>query len=366
MTSGKPDRSPTRLPGWAARAMAGVYGAAVARRNRRFDRGIGVTRLDRPVVSVGNLSAGGTGKTPMVRWAVETLASAGHWPAVAMRGYKAPPGGPSDEEREHREALPGVPVVARPDRAAGLRALFETPDGAGVDCVVLDDGFQHRRLARDLDLLLVDASRPPDRDALLPLGYLREPMGSLRRAGGVVITHAEMVSEDELHRLTRLLEARTPPGTPIGATEHAWTGLTEPGGRSLDTGWLRGRAVVGVCAIGNPEGFLASLDAAGARQTGTLVLPDHDPFAPTTRRRLDELAGRPGVEAVVMTRKDLAKLGDWAAARIRAAGSGRGPTVVVPTLALRWRFKEEAVRERVLGAVRGAGPARTVSPPASG
>lgn len=342
MTKREPARSPTRLPGWVTGPMSRVYSAELARRNRGYDLGRGVTRLDRPVISVGNLSAGGTGKTPMVRWVVGTLRELGHLPAVAMRGYKAEPGRPSDEEREHREALPGVPVVARPDRAEGLRKLFASPEGDGVDCVVLDDGFQHRRLARDLDIVLVDASRPPDRDALLPRGFLREPLDSLRRAHACVLTHAELVSPERLAGLAGLVLRFLPDGSPVAVAEHRWTHLRRVGCSDEPVAWLAGRRVVAVCAIGHPRAFLKGLEEVGAELLGSLCLPDHHAFGPRTVRRLQATIESCRPEAVVMTAKDLTKLDSW---------SRDCPVpVVVPALGMGWRSGEEALRSRIAAA----------------
>lgn len=332
MTSADRPPAPTPLPGWLTRPLAAVYAREIGRRTRAYDAGRGVVRLDRPVVSVGNLSTGGTGKTPLVRWVVGRLLDEGARPAVAMRGYGAKPGRPSDEEQEHREAMPGVPIVARPDRAVGLRALFATPEGRAVDCVVLDDGFQHRRLARDLDLVLVDASRPPDRDALLPAGHLREPVSSLARAHGVVITHAELVGADEPARIEGVLRRWLPAGAPVAVAEHAWTALDAAGPGQpgpLDLSWLSGRRVVAACAIGHPDGFLAALKRAGAEVVGALVLGDHDPYGPRTLARLDRLVRDRAPEAVVVTTKDRVKLGAWIA-------SSDVP-VVVPRLGVRFR-----------------------------
>lgn len=354
-----PDRpaSPAGLPRWLTVPLSAAYRAEIGRRNRRFDRGLGVTRLDRPVISVGNLSAGGTGKTPVVRWVVGRLVESGHRPVVAMRGYKAPAGGASDEEREHREAMPGVAVVARPDRIAGLRALFATPEGAAVDCVVLDDGFQHRRLARDLDIVLIDASRPPDRDALLPSGFLREPEGSLDRAGAVVLTHAEMVDQREIERIGRSVGGMVRPGVPLAVAEHRWTGIRvfcpppAPDAAGVvetnePVGWLAGKRVIGVCAIGHPDGFFGAIGRAGAERRAELALPDHDPFRSTTIEQMVRLAQIEHAAAIVVTAKDWTKL------------SGRGVSwpcpVAVPTLGIGWRSGEMALRDRVIHAAAGA------------
>ncbi len=202
---------------------------------------------------------------------------------------------------------------------------------------MLDDGFQHRRLARDLDIVLVDASRPPDRDALLPLGYLREPPSSLRRAHACVVTHAELVTPEAVSRLVSDLGGWLPGGAAggrkIAVAEHRWTGLKRVG--SVETSgvdWLSGRCVVAVCAIGHPEGFLHGLERAGARVAGSLVLPDHDPYGPSAVRRLDDLIASARPEVVVMTAKDLAKMEAWAL-------SSRVP-VMVPVLGMGWRSGE--------------------------
>ena len=122
---------------------APLYGAVVARRNRRFDRGIGVKRVPVPVVSVGNLTVGGTGKTPFVMWLCRELVARRISPAIAMRGYKSElSSGRSDEAEEYRAALPGVPVIVNPDRHAGITGFIA--GGGRADVVVLDDGFQHR------------------------------------------------------------------------------------------------------------------------------------------------------------------------------------------------------------------------------
>jgi tetraacyldisaccharide 4'-kinase len=290
-----------------------LYRAALAWRSRRFDRGSGVIRLDRPVISVGNLSVGGTGKTPLVRRIVAHLLDRGFRPAIAMRGYKATPQRESDEAEAHRRALPGVPVVAQADRVAGLIALFATDAGARVDCVVLDDGFQHRRLARDLDVVLLDASRDPFADRLLPRGWLREPVAALARAHAVVVTHAELAPPAVVGGIVERARGVRPDLT-AAVSRHRWAAVEvrDEAGQGFSvrpTETLRGRRVLPVCAIGNPEGFLAAArDAAGGRTLAPIVLPDHDPYRETTVQRVIDAARAGGAEAIVTTDKDWAKL----------------------------------------------------------
>lgn len=299
------------VPGFAGRMLAGVYGYAVARRNRRYDRGRGVVTLDRPVISVGNLSVGGTGKTPMVAHLVRVLLGAGRHPCIAMRGYGSSRDldGMSDEAALYRDEFRAVPVVARPDRVEGLLGLFATPGGEPVDCVVLDDGFQHRRLARQLDIVMVDATRDPRRDRLLPAGRLREPVASLARARWVVLSHAQAVDPADAYSLGVGLRAVNP-SLRVAITRHVWKELFihTPGGvECAGHEWLAGKRVLAVCALGNPEPFLAQVRrAAGASSVETVTLRDHDPYRESATRRILEAAR--GCDAVVTTAKDWTKL----------------------------------------------------------
>lgn len=332
------------VPGPVGRLLARVYLAEALRRSRRFDAGRGVVRIDRPVISVGNLSVGGTGKTPMVRWVLRVLAQAGRTPAVAMRGYRSRDG-VSDEAELYRGEFPDLPVVARPDRLEGLIAIFATEAGERVDTVVLDDGFQHRRIARDLDLVLVDATRSPFEDDVLPAGRLREPVAALRRAHAVVITHAEAVGERELARLGEQIE-RVAGRPPIAACGHTWARLALHGPDGCDhhpVAWLRGRTVLPVCGIGNPQAFLAQLAAEGAHLLPPKVYADHAAYPP---RRVAALARRTaGAEAIVTTAKDWTKLRDSA--------RDLPVPVVVPELGLTLFRGGDALRERVIEAARG-------------
>src|SRR5262245_14865912 len=264
------------LRGPLAPVAAAVYGAAISWRNRRFDRGRGVVTFDRPVISVGNLSVGGTGKTPMVLHLARVLMGAAHRPCVAMRGYGAADGQEADEAREYHRANRNLPIVARPDRTLGLIELFGTEQGSEVDCIILDDGFQHRQIARQYDIVLIDATRPPFEDRLLPAGWLREPVESLGRAQAAVVTHAEAVPRAEVVELeTRLWDLL--PGGVVAVARHEWAGLTvggEFGEEERPVEWLAGKRVFVACAIGNPAAFLARARAAG-EVVGKLIRRDH-------------------------------------------------------------------------------------------
>ena len=157
-----------------------IYAAVVGIRNRGFDRGRNVWKADLPVISVGNLTLGGVGKSPMVAWIADLLIRQGHAPVIAMRGYMARPGEMADEHAEYLDRLEEIKVVASPDRTGALKSFLS--DNTQIDCILLDDGFQHRYIHRDLDLVLIDATRNTLRDRLLPQGRLREPLVNLQRA----------------------------------------------------------------------------------------------------------------------------------------------------------------------------------------
>jgi len=264
-----------------------------------------------PVISVGNLTAGGTGKTPFVALLARRLGARGERIGILSRGYGAPRGAArreNDEARWYREHLPAVELVQDPDRVRGAEALLER----GVDVILLDDGFQHRRLARDLDLVLVDATRPwglppPNGggapvQACLPRGFLREPPAALARADALVITRSDQVTPRELDLLRAELE-RFAPGRALLRGVHRPARLGAPDGAVLEVTRLSGREVDVVSAIGNPEAFERTLIALGARVRTHRVLPDHHLYAPAD---LDGL-GADG-RWLVTTEKDAVKL----------------------------------------------------------
>ncbi len=314
--------SPRRAEDWLVRkggfvellrVPALLYGVVVVARRTLYDRGwLRSERLDVPVISVGNITAGGTGKTPFVAWLAARMQARGWRPGVLSRGYKAPGGGErlNDEGRVLERLLPEVARVQNPDRVQGGRKLVEM----GVDVVLLDDGLQHRRLRRDLDLALIDASRPwglprgAGRDsgvrALLPRGLLREPPRRLAGCDAIVVTRVDQVSLEELERLIAEIQALAPgPGILLGV--HRPTRLTAPDGRAAHPSALRGREVDLVSGIGNPEAFESTVVKLGARVCSHRVFRDHHRYAPGDLDRLGSAE-----RWIVTTAKDAVKLGD--------------------------------------------------------
>ncbi|MEL7472067.1 MAG: tetraacyldisaccharide 4'-kinase [Planctomycetota bacterium] len=336
------------LPGWLAVPMARVYALELARRNRRFDRGRGVVRLDCPVISVGNLSVGGVGKTPMVSRILHWLRGVGEKPCVAMRGYKAQ-GGLSDEAELHRRQFPDepTPVVAQADRVEGLYELFDSDEGHDVNVVVLDDGFQHRRIWRDLDIVLLDATRPLSDIRLLPAGYWREPASALARADAVVITHAELADDDAIETMSAEVEKHHGE-RPIAVARHEWRHLRRPtkdGVKRMDVAWLTGKTVVGLCAIGRPEGFEAQLERRAGEVARLFALPDHHPLDERTLRGVGAVATKLGAEAIVVSEKD------WVKIEPHAAALGETP-IAISELSLRFDEGSTRLERKVIGLMR--------------
>ncbi len=325
---------------WAGPAYAGV----IAARNRRFDTGKGVITLDRPVISVGNFSTGGTGKTPVTMHVLRTLREANFKPCVAMRGYGAPRGKglEADEAREYRDAFPDLPIVAQPNRIEGLIKLLGSPEGESCNVIVLDDGFQHRQLARQLDIVLIDASRDFASERLLPAGNLREGFESLSRAHALVLTHVEREHEPHAELLERrALELN--PRLVVARCRHVWGDLVDAEGRVVPAQSLRRKPVAAACAIGKPEAFLSQAQKVVAGPlAGSFVLPDHDPYELATAQRLLAMLRECRADAVLVTQKDWSKL-----SRVLRASDWPCP-VLRPRLSVEFTSNGGALGELIL------------------
>jgi tetraacyldisaccharide 4'-kinase len=299
------------------------YSWAVRWRNRRYDRGAeAICRVGVPVISVGNLTLGGTGKTPMVEWIVRQLLAQGRKVGIISRGYGVRRG-PNDEALELAWKLPGVPHVQNPDRvAAAKRAIAE------FDCqtLVLDDAFQHRRIGRDLDIVLLDALEPLGYEHVFPRGTLREPLEGLARADMVVLSRADLVTAEQraairdrvarfapkavwaevVHAPLALVAAEPTIGN-LSEANAVRAGETPGMQQPLDT--LRGRKVLAFCGLGNPTGFRHTLEACRYDVVEFHEFPDHHTYGPGDLNALAAAARNAGAEALVCTQKDLVKIG---------------------------------------------------------
>jgi len=288
-------------------ALALPYAAAVTIRNAAYDRGIAAARRAAvPVVSVGNLTLGGTGKTPLVAWVAGRCIAAGRHPAIVSRGYGAARGQTSDEAAELALVLPAVPHVADRDRVAAAAEAV----ARGADAIVLDDGFQHRRLARDLDIVAVDATDPFGCGHIFPRGLLREPLAGLRRAHAVVLTRADAVDADRRRALMAALGdicRRSGPRVWAEAT-HAPRRLRTSTNEHLPLEALRGRPVAAFCGIGNPAAFRLALERLGADLIDFKTYPDHHAYSAADAAALASWATTARADLVVTTLKDLVKV----------------------------------------------------------
>jgi tetraacyldisaccharide 4'-kinase len=256
-----------------------------------------------PVVSVGNLTLGGTGKTPCVEWVSRFYRGRDVAVAIISRGYGAE-GGRNDEAMVLEENLPDVPHLQDPDRVAAAERAVEELES---ELIVLDDGFQHRRLHRDLDVVLIDATCPPTRDHLFPGGTLREPVGGLRRAGAIVLTRCDQVPAEEVERLRTWLAKRWP-DTPVALTEHRPVEVGN-GAERAPVAELAGRTVGAFCGIGNPAAFRRTLAALGAKVAEFRTFPDHHRYTRDDVADLTRWAARlPADSPLATTQKDWVKL----------------------------------------------------------
>lgn len=307
-----------RLDARLARAgllpLAGLWRAATALRNLAFDRGVlRVHDLNLPTVAVGNLSVGGSGKTPIASWIARHYQDRGERPGILLRGYGR------DEVMVHEHGVPGAIVVADPDRAAGAARA----GSLGATVLVLDDAFQRRDVRRDLNLLLVAAEATRAVRWPLPAGPWREPLSSARRADALIVTRkradrtAAAAIRDELAPLI------AGPAAIVHLGVRRYEGMVSR--RTLEAAALQGKRVVAASAIADPEAFIAQTKATGA-QVQPATWRDHHDFRDEDVAWLARAARK--VDHLVLTEKDAVKLRDRWPASI--------PEPLVAVLDLEW------------------------------
>lgn len=274
-------------------------------------------RLSAPVVSIGNITMGGTGKTPFVLFLAERLRAAGRRPGILTRGY----GRHSPEKHLVLEAGAAVPVTRSGDEPQIFLRAGAAPVGIGparartgaemirrfkTDVLLLDDGFQHHRLDRSLDIVLIDALNPFGGCSVFPLGRLREPLAALARAGAFVVTRSDhaRVPEAIEERLRRVnprapvFRARVEP--------RAW--VEYAGGAEAQPGRFAGAPVAAFCGLGNPRSFWCTLEALGIKPLDRLEFPDHHTYRPHELRRMADQFRRAGARVLLTTEKDMLNL----------------------------------------------------------
>jgi tetraacyldisaccharide 4'-kinase len=286
------------LPGSA------TWRAYASARRAAYTRGwLGQRRAPLPVISIGNLVAGGTGKTPLAIALARDLLATGHRPAVLLRGYGASTSETPDEVQLVRQAVPDAICLANPDRgriAAEAAAI-------GADVALLDDGFQHLRLAREADIVVLDAANPFGGGHCLPAGLLREPPCALARATAIILTAPGSAPDAWFAGATEAVGAYAPE-VPVFTARHRPMGLQALGGGPVRAmGELAGERVVALTGIARPKRVVRLLEEAGA-SAQLIAHRDHHRYTPDDLERASEAARRTGATRIVTTAKDAVKL----------------------------------------------------------
>lgn len=304
-----------------------VFSASVRARNELYDRGIRpAAEASIPVVSIGNLTVGGTGKTPVTAWLARQLLERGRSPAVVLRGYG------EDEVRLHAQLNPKIPIVASARRVRSV----EEAARAGADCALLDDGFQHRALARELDIVLVAAERWSSARRMLPRGPYREAPSALRRAEFVIVTR-KTATRKAAEGVVRELGAFT--GADRGIIHFRPDSLVrlDAPGEVVPIEYLNGRDLLAVTSLAEPELFVDQIRECGA-SVESLAYPDHHTFG---ERDLRQITDRGRGRTIVISQKEAVKLSD------RLSGQSE-------VLVLRQRVEMVSGRDRLEAALHRA------------
>jgi len=318
------------------RACSWPYGWAAAGRRRLYRWGWKRSfAAEVPVISVGNVTVGGTGKTPLVAWVVGQLAEAGRTPAILTRGYKAV-GGASDEAEMLTRAT-GAAVIVNADRVAGAAEAV----AGGADVLVMDDGFQHVRLRREMDIVTLDATCPFGYGRVLPRGTLREPLRALRVADAIVITRCDQVAPEALEAIRRRVAALAG-GAMVAESVMQPTRVCAFDGPAEAVESLAGRMGWAFCGLANPEGFYRTLTDTGLRLAGRTSFNDHHAYTAEDVAAVRGHARSAGASLLVTTAKDAVKL---------AALGGPLDEVRWLEIAVAFSAGGEALREAIFSAV---------------
>ncbi|MDR3108940.1 MAG: tetraacyldisaccharide 4'-kinase [Planctomycetaceae bacterium] len=290
-----------------------VYGMVMLGRNFFYDkRFLSSYTADVPVISVGNVTLGGTGKTPFVCWLSQVLLEHGYKVGLVSRGYKKLNDEDGSGERHNDEylemliKLPDVPHFQSPNRADACRRMLTANK---LDCVILDDAFQHRKVNRQLDIVLIDATEPDGLGYIFPRGTCREPMSSLKRADVLLLSRADSVDANERARLREKLTALSPKAV-YGEIVHRPVNVVSFGEKVTrqPVSMLKERKIFAFNGIGNPDAFERTLVQTGAEINGSKVFFDHHHYDESDIQHLADAAKKTNAEMIVTTMKDIVKI----------------------------------------------------------
>jgi tetraacyldisaccharide 4'-kinase len=328
--------------------LSGPYSGVVRVRNRLYSSGLLRThRAGVPVLCVGNLTTGGTGKTPLVVWLCRLLRQRQRRAVILTRGYQTQVGELSDEPAVLAAACPHAPIVVNPDRVAGAAAAVRE---YGADVLVMDDGFQHRRLARNLDIVAVDTTLPFGYGRVLPAGLLREPVAGLRRAHAVVLTRCDQVFADVLQRTEEAVR-RVNRELVVARAVHAPALVKTGDGREIDLQEIRGRSIFAFCGLGNPASFFRTITDLGGRLVGSHAFDDHHRYTGNELNEMHGQAVRQRAGLILTTQKDWTKIA-------RLAVPGGPPPLAYLAVELRITAGESELTALIDRALGGRIPAR--------
>ena len=299
LISGRSAGLPVALSRFFMGVAATGYSLVVGLRNFLYSkRWLEIRTANVPVISIGNITAGGTGKTPLVIWLCKFLQNKNIPCAILTRGYKAR--GTTDEPAVLAESCPQAKVIVNPSRA---EAAAEAVDKFGAKVLIMDDGFQHRGLHRDLDIVTIDATCPFGYGKVLPAGLLREPLASLNRADVAVLTRCDQISESELNRIEQELRLINPDMI-IAESIHNPTCAKSLAGEEITIEQLKIRKIFAFCGIGNPDAFLSTIKNTGANLVGSKIYDDHYHYTDSDIDDIHGQANRLGADLILSTQKD--------------------------------------------------------------
>jgi tetraacyldisaccharide 4'-kinase len=286
---------------------AHFYSTPIKIRNLLYSKGLLKThRVNAVVISIGNITTGGTGKTPLVVWLYSKITQNSKLKtkdckcAILTRGYKTKKGKLAGEPAILAKSCPEAKVIVNPDRVAGAA---EAVSKWNASILVLDDGFQHRRLGRDLDIVTIDAIGPFGYGKVLPAGLLREPVTALKRADAVVVTRCDQVAEAEVEELERQLQLINP-DMPIARSIHTAVCAESLGRRKFSIEELKDRDIFAFSGIGNPDAFLGTIRKLRLNLAGSKVYNDHHHYTDRDIADIHEDAGRLEADFIMTTQKD--------------------------------------------------------------
>jgi tetraacyldisaccharide 4'-kinase len=287
---------------------AEAYSLVVRLRNSLYSKGwLKTHHVDAAVLCIGNITVGGTGKTPLVVWLFKLLQQKNIRCAVLTRGYKTHTQKQTskiDEPAILAESCPEAKVVVNPDRVKGAAQAIGK---FGAKVLIMDDGFQHRRLARDLDIVTIDATLPFGYGKIFPAGLLREPVASLKRADAVVITRCDQIAKAQLGELEEKLRAINP-DMAIARSIHDVVYAKSTDNKEISIEKLSGKKIFAFCGIGNPDAFLNTIKALGAELVGSKVYDDHFYYKDGCLADIYGQAEQLKADLILTTQKDWTKI----------------------------------------------------------